>query len=571
MRLKIIRIIFYLGFVMLACTLFYHQVIQGEFYRRLSKNNRIRVVPLEAKRGTIYDRNGQVLVQSHSAHDVLVIPQDVEDLYQLIMFLSRVLNEDPVNLRRLYQSRRLNPFTPVVLAEDLTREQVFAIEEERFRFPGLWVEQGYQRQYPSQETAAHLLGYVGKINVAERAQLKQYGISQLSLVGKDGIEKYYDRELGGIEGGLQVEVNSRGEQVRFLGVHDPVAGDDITLTIDGRLQAVAAQVLVERVGSVVVMDNDSGEILAMTSAPTFNPNDFTDRARNQNISGLFADSDAPLLNRAIRGQFPPGSVFKVVVAVAALSEQIMEPRKTFYCSGSYKLGNRKFGCTHDHGAQDLFDAVAHSCNIYFYNLALLMKPEQIYRYGHMFGLGLPTGIDLPYEQSGFLPSSSKKSPRGHEPWVTGDMLNYSIGQGGLLTTPLQLVNMMAAVARDGVMVKPHLIKDSTGHRVKDYSTEEKIPVSSDIFNTVHKGLRDVVETKSGTAHALDIDGLYVAGKTGTAQSSGKKADHSWFVGYARGSVRNIAFCVFLEHGGSSYNAVVLTKDLLLKMREMQLL
>lgn len=571
MRLKIIRVIFSLGFALLVVTLFFHQVIQGDYYRALSKNNRIRVVPLEARRGAIYDRNGYLLAESRLSYGVLGIPQDIENIDELTGFLGRVLGADPAGLRRTWQSRKLNPFTPVLFADNLTREQIFAIEEERFRFPGVWIEKGYQRRYALGQAAAHVLGYVGKISVSEREQLKEYGISQLSVTGKDGVEKFYDRELGGSGGGLQMEVNSRGEQVRLLGVRDANPGEDITLTIDARLQSFAAHILIGRAGAAIVMDNDNGEILAMASAPAFDPNDFTDRSRGGNISHVFSNPQAPLFNRAVRGRFPPGSVFKTLMATAALNEGVIDSGKTFFCAGSYPLGTRTFGCTHHHGDQNVTESLAHSCNVYYYHLAQLMKSDQIHHYAQMFGLGFPTGIDLPYEDSGFVPSSWKKSPAGHEAWTQGDMLNYAIGQGNLLATPLQMVNMMASVARHGIVVRPHVIKSVGAAEIKKFLTEERIPISSAIFDIIHQGLKAAVESNSGTAHGLDIDGLTTAGKTGTAQSSGNKASHAWFVGYARSDVRNIAFCVVLEHGGSSVNAVVLSRELLLEMKRLGLI
>lgn len=570
MRLQILRVIIYLGFALLVGTLFYHQVVLGEFYRRLSKNNRIRVVPLEARRGSIYDRNGVPLAKSRLSHDVMVIPQDVQNLDDMLQFLGKVLKLDPARLKRAYQNKKLNAFTPIVLVENLTREQVFIIEEERFRFPGLWIEQGYHREYPIGGDSAHVLGYVGKISVSEKAKLKEYGISQMSVVGKDGIEKFYDQDLHGTEGGMQVEVNSRGEQVRFLGVRDPVPGNDITLSIDARLQTVSTDILAGKPGTIIVMDNDSGEILSMVSAPTFDPNDFGDRSKSPIVTGLFANELAPLLNRAVRGLYPPGSVFKVVMAVAALKEGIVSPKETFFCQSSYQLGKRKFGCTHRHGTQNLKASLIHSCNVYYYNIVQRMKVDQIYHYASLFGLGRSTGVDLPFEKDGFVPGPRKKSPRGSDPWVMGDMLNYSIGQGNLLTTPVQMLNVMATVARNGVAVHPHLML-SGGNPDTDFLAEEKIDVPPEIFREIHAGLEGVVEEVSGTAHVLKIEGLKIAGKTGTAQSSDRKENHAWFVGYARGPVRNIAFCVFLEHGGSSYNACVLSKELLLKMRELRLL
>ena len=348
----------------------------------------------------------------------------------------------------------------MVIAEDIPREKAIVLEENRYRFPALLVQESFKRFYPLGEDSAHLLGFVGKISQERLEENKEYGYSPQSLVGYSGIEEYYDSYLSGKSGGFQIEVNSRGKQVRLLSIKEPQKGQDITLNVDSRIQQKSRELLEGKRGAIIVMDTDSGAVLGITSSPTFNPNTYF-----QEAGVLFANPSAPLLNRAIKGLFPPGSVFKVPVAICALESRKITPHTTFECPGFMELGGIKFGCSHQHGPQDLIDAIAHSCNVYFYHLGLTVGADLIYKYARLLGVGQETHIDLPYEEDGFLPSRRQKMLSGRGRWFTGHTLNFSIGQGETLTTPLQLVRMMAIVARDGLDIQPHLIKAiDTGKR-----------------------------------------------------------------------------------------------------------
>jgi len=280
---------------------------------------------------------------------------------------------------------------------------------------------------------------------------------------------------------------------------------------------------------------------------------------------------APFLNRAIKGLFPPGSVFKVPVAIGALDSQKITPHTTFECNGFYMLGGRRFRCTHSHGPQNLVESLAHSCNIYYYRAGLIIGVENMYQYARELGLGQLTHIDLPYEESGYIPNRRQKFQRHKKQWYAGDTLNFSVGQGDVLVTPLQLVRMIATVANNGTEVQPHIIKSIGGDPVEKYNIKRNVKVDRGAIKVVQEGMRAAVTNFSGTAHVLDMDQLLVAGKTGTAQSSGWKEDHSWFVGYVRGAKKNIAFCVFLEHGGSSQNACLVSKQFLLSLKSKDLI
>lgn len=571
MRLKIIRIIVggLFGFIVIG--LFYTQVMQGEYFFRLSVNNRIRVVPMEGWRGQVKDRNGKVLADNRLSYDVMVTPQEIGAGTELFRFLGQTLGVNEQSIAHRYGRKKNAPFAPIVIAQDVSKEEAIVIEENKYRFPSLAVQENYRRFYPLGGNSAHVLGYVGKMNLAQKERFKEYGYSMESVVGYSGVEEYYDNYLRGEEGGLQIEVNSRGQQVRLLGVKESRKGQDITLTVDSEVQQDALELLADRVGVVIVMDMDTGEILGMTSSPGFDPNIFVGNRDASEINRIFTDPRAPAINRAITGLFPPGSVFKVIMAIAGLEMKKIAATTSFVCPGFYQLRRAIFRCTHVHGTQDLIGALAHSCNVYFYNVGLILGVDTITHYARLMGLGDKVSIDLPYEQSGSVPDREQRRLEGRGGWHPGDTLNLSIGQGDVQVTPLQLVRLMTMVARSGWIVQPHVIKAIGGTPVDKFIDERRIKIDEETLETVRKGLRGAVADETGTAQAANLPGIYVAGKTGTAQTSGGRKNHAWFAGYAKGEVRNIVFCVFLEHGGSSYNACLLTKDLLLRMKGKKIL
>ncbi|MBP9854991.1 MAG: penicillin-binding protein 2 [Candidatus Omnitrophica bacterium] len=567
MRLKILRIIIIIGFILVATQLIYVQAVKGRYYFDLSTNNRIRVVPLEGWRGRIFDRNGNTLAENRLSYNVMITPQTKDNSEQLFEFLGKTLNIKKEKLIKKYQSKKHSSFAPVLVAEDITREQAIVLEENRFRFSSLLIEESFERSYPLNENSAHIIGYVGKVNDALLKRYKEYGYSPLSSVGITGVEEFYDLNLRGEEGGYQIEVNSRGQQVRILSIREPTRGNDITLTIDSRIQEMAHLDMQGRPGAIIIMDYDNGEILGMTSSPTFNPNIFVDSKLNDQVTAVIQNPQSPLLNRAINGRFPPGSVFKLLVSIGALDSQKINRHTTFFCPGYHELGGKRFGCTAAHNHQNVIEAIAHSCNVFYYHLGLILGADSISHYAEMFGLGELTHVDLPHESQGNMPNSRQGILLRKRAWFAGDTLNLSIGQGDVLTTPLQLVRMVSLIARDGTDVVPHLIKEIAGVPVDKYRPEQKVKIGQNIFDIVKEGMRAVVTDEAGTAHELYDDRLYIAGKTGTAQSSRNKEHHAWFAGYAKGKNKNIAFCVFLEHGGTSHNAVAITKELLFRISD----
>ncbi len=570
MRLKIVRIITVFLFIVLALDLIYIQAFQGRKYFGLSVNNRIRVIPLEGQRGRIFDRNGEVLVENRLSFNVTVIPQDVRNQEALFSFLSQVLNVDQKRLVARFQQKRHTPFAPVAVVEDIDQRTAMILEENKFRFPGLYIQENFRRWYPQGEVGAHVLGYVGKIDSAKVEKLKDYGYSQQSIVGYSGIEEYYDQYLKGVEGGVQIEVNSRGQQVRLLGIREPERGKDLQLTIDSRIQKAAYDALAGSHGVIAVMDLDSGEILGLVSSPSFDPNIFSDEKRSREKGALILDSAAPLLNRAIKGQYPPGSVFKTVMAVAGLSTGKITTKTSFHCPGFYQLGRRRFRCTHVHYDQNIVEGLGHSCNVFFYNVGVFLGPDIMHRYAQMFGFGEKTQIDLPAEEVGQVPSRALRK-KNNSDWYKGDTLNFSIGQGDILVTPIQVVRLMATLARSGQVPQPHLLKTIGDQPFVKLSAVKALKVDAAVFDIVHKGMRMAIADQHGTARLLDMKGFEIYGKTGTAQTVPTKDTHAWFAGYNLSGSRKVAFCVFLEYGGSSYYAVRVAQTFLKTLREQNIL
>ncbi len=564
MRLSIIRNFILMLLVLITGYLFYLQVIRGGYFARLSKSNSIRVVPFEGARGRIFDRHGKTLADNVKAYHAVVIPQDIRDKKALFAFMGEVLGVDPRLTEKKFFRNKTTPFSPVTLAEGLSRSQAIRIEENAFRFPGLLVLQKFSRRYPSGWCSAHVVGYVGKVDPFKEKKITEYGFSAEEFVGYSGVEEYYDEALRGAPGGKQIEVNSRGHQTQLLSVREPIQGRDLKLTIDDAVQRSADSALMGRRGAVVVLDPSNGEVLALASSPTFDPNAFVDKEKQDLLEGYFKSTEAPLLNRAVSGAFPPGSVFKIPVAMGGLEEYKIKTSTTFDCPGYFQMGDRTYRFPHAWGVQDFTSAMAHSANEYFFHVGLMLGIHPIVKYARSFGLGERTGIDLPYESKGGLPGI--KMTR----WYKGDTLNTSIGQGNVLATPVQLARLIAAFENKGMMPQLHVVL--SGQLDSSRPLPVHVSFRKEVWAAVRKGLDQVVLSQDGTAHALaDIPGVRTYGKTGTAQTGPNKDDHAWFAGVSRSQERTIAYCVFLEHGGSSTNAVVLTKEFLISLREQGIL
>ncbi len=542
-------------FCCLLAFLFSAQVIQGGHFYGLSLKNYIRIIQQEPYRGRIYDRNHDVIVDNTLSFDVVIIPQEVKDKEGLFKRLADILSLDKGLLLKNYKKEYLNAFKPVPIVKAVSKTDAIRIEEAKLDLPGVAIELNSQRTYPHAFSCCHVIGYMGEIDRSRITRLKEYGYDIKDKVGFCGIEEQYDIYMRGEKGGQQIEVDSLGRQVRMIGFKPPVAGKDIQLTIDLELQQIADDFLKGKKGAIVVLDVNNGEILVMSSAPAFDPNIFIERNDKKALNYVLTSSDAPLFNRAISGQFPPGSIFKVVTALAAFKEKDIFSSLTYECSGKMKIGNRFFKCWTTHGPEDFYSAMAHSCDVYFYHLGLIAGVDALATMARDFGLGSITGIDLSHEAAGFVPNRMWKRMAKLEGWYDGDTANFSIGQGYVLTTPLQIARLMAAFSNGGYLVNPHVIK-----KIGDESFKEKEPKKIKVDNQglmlVRKSLRLPVSSEDGTAHDLDIEGMQICAKTGTAEVYNKES-HGWVAGFFPQLKPRYAFCVFLENIGSSHHACAL--------------
>jgi len=549
MRTKIFALILISCMAILLISLACIQVGWHERYRVMSEGNRLRVVSLMAPRGCIFDRNGDGLVKDVLCFNVSVIYSRIKDMDSLADVLSSVLEVPRGEIAADIKKSREQPYSPVCVAADVGIEKAIHLEESGADYPGLLLEVSAKREYIHGNTASNTLGYVGCINRSEFETLKHYGYQINDLVGRDGIEKYYDEYLRGRHGGKQIEVDHRGRKVLTLGFREPSPGKDLYLTIDLELQKFCEELLENKKGAILAMDPEDGAILAMASAPAYDPNIFVSRTRRQEINDLLKNRDYPLLNRAIGGAYPPGSIFKIIVATGALETGVATQETAFNCPGYFTLGRATFHCWREsgHGMLVLKEGIKNSCNVYFFNLGLLLGVDRISAFAKEFGFGACTGIDLPGETPGTVPTRNWKKKRFGENWYKGDTVNYSIGQGYLLCSPLQIVRMMSVFANGGYLVKPYVVEKIGGIPVSSGARID-LNISPGSLEIIRDALRKVVNDPRGTGMKARLDNVVVAGKTGTAQTS-KEKNHGWFAGFAPFEKARLAVVVFDEYGG----------------------
>jgi penicillin-binding protein 2 len=575
MRTSNARILIEILFCVLALRLFYLQIVKGNFYFSLSSKNYVRVIPQEGSRGRIIDSRGQPIVDNKISYHISVLPIEFRKDKKTVSRLSSLLGISIEKINSSIKKNFVSSFTPVVIARYVDKKTAFFIEENKLTLPGVMVQAVSERNYPHQGLASHTVGYLAKIDRWRITRLKDYGYRTKDIVGFGGIEEACEQLLRARDGGMQIQVDHRGRISRVLGFREPESGRDVSLTIDWRIQKIIEDSFDGRRGAGVLMDVTTGRIIALISSPGFYPGAFLDEDSSAYISGILSDSDTPLRNRAISGQYPPGSVFKIVSAIAGLEKKEITPQTRFFCSGRLKVGVREFNCWSAHGSQDLVEAIAHSCNVYFYHLALLLGPATLSEYALKFGLGRQTGIDLPYEVSGNVPSALARRmklmsalPVGRH-WYDGDTVNFGIGQGDLLVSPIQAAHLMAVVANKGALVTAHIVESVVGSEIKPRSAI-KLDLDKKAVAITIEGMKEVVNARTGTANIGDWSGLKVAGKTGTAQVKDSPS-HGWFVGFLPYDKPKIAFCFFLENVGHSVPAVILAQQVFRKMKEENLL
>jgi penicillin-binding protein 2 len=453
-----------LAAVLVLLGYFWHlQVVKGRYYKELAENNRLRAVTLPAPRGAIFDRHGRVLVENRSSFNIVLTPEHVEDLPGTVRRLAELLEVPEDQIRQRLQTRGPR-FRSLVVKADASEEDVARVDARRFEQPGVGVDVVPLRSYPLAGGGAHGLGRVGEVTDGQLASATFSGIEPGTVVGQAGIEYQYNRLLMGQNGVRRVIVNSRGVEVDQAEQIPPQDGPSATLTIDGELQAAAEEALAGRSGSIAALDPETGEVLALVSSPSYDPNVFASGIEPAVWAGLINDPETPLVNRVIQGQYPPGSTFKIVTALAALQEGLISPQTSFSCNGGITLYGTLRRChkAAGHGTLNLRGAIAQSCNVYFYQVGVRLEIDRISSYARRLGLGAPTGIDLPNEKGGLIPSPEWKQRVQGAPWYPGETVSVAIGQGQVLVTGLQLARLAAAVANGGRLVKPHLLKSIKG-------------------------------------------------------------------------------------------------------------
>jgi penicillin-binding protein 2 len=544
---KLTKKIVLISFSILLVVLFSYQIGKGDYYLKRAQNNYVRVIPLYSLRGSIFDRNGIVLAKDQASFNLAVFPYQIknekDDLFKKI---SKDLNIDQKVINENYKKDLRGFFSPTNIITNISKKEALKLKETYSR--SLFINPVPQRRYPKPLDSAHLLGYVKKASSLQK-QLKKYGYKPLERIGIYGIEQYYNSYLKGKDGGDLIEVDAKGNVVGFLGRKKSQRGKDLYLTIDSKAQDIARQSLAGKKGSIILLDSNSGEIIALYSSPSFDPNYFIE---GKNLNSIYGNKDSPLINRAIQSSFPIGSLIKPLLALAGLEENKIKPSTTYDCKGQFILGKNRFGCWSTHGPQDLYQALAHSCNVYFYNLGLVLGPKNISNWLKKFGLDSKTFIDLPYEKKGFVPSPEWKKEKLNQNWYSGDTLNLSIGQGYLQVTPIAITLAINSIANGGYLIEPILLKKIEEKEALP-AFKKAFAINRENINIVKEGLRKVVSQTSGSARMLKNLSLKISGKTGTAQTKGRS--HGWFVGFFPYKEPKYTFSVFLENGGSSHQAV----------------
>lgn len=577
-----LRLVVSIGFVMvllaiLLARLFYLQAVRHSYFQTLAESNRIAVVPIVPNRGLILDRNGVVLARNYSGYTLEINQNKTTDLEATINEMSTLIEITPKDRKRfkklLAESRN---FETLMIRNRLSDEEVARFAAQQYRFPAVEIKARLFRDYPFGEKTAHLIGYIGRINQTDVAQLEESDLAAnyrgSDYIGKTGLEQSYESDLHGTTGIEQVEVDAGGRAVRMLSRTTPVSGNTLVLSIDAKLQEIAEQSFGNYRGALVAIDPNNGEVLAFVSKPGYDPNPFIDGIDTQSWDELNNSPDVPLNNRALRGQYPPGSTIKPFMALAGLNFHTRKPEQTISDPGVYYLpgSSRQYRDwkAGGHGSVNMFKSIVVSCDTYFYGLATELGIDNIFSYLSRFGFGKKTGIDLEGESSGLLPSQEWKMKRYQQIWYPGDTVSVGIGQGYSLVTPTQLAFATATLANNGVAYKPHLVKEVRSARGNENRLIASEPLHDLNIDPAHldlvKSAMIAVTQPGGTAVYASLGASYhIAGKTGTAQviamKQGEKydeklvderhRDHAWFIAFAPAEKPRIALVVLAENGG----------------------
>lgn len=587
---RVRRILVLIGLIVVAlgvlfARLAYVQLSQGAYFERLADLNQLRTIPVAAPRGVLFDRRGVVIARNRPSFVVQIVPMQIRDPHTEIADLAQLLgiSPDAVWRRLLHQNgvtypdfvslANAIPLGPINIADDLSPASVGKFSERSDRFPGMSVELVPVRDYPHHTLGSHFIGYVGQITEGEYRARKHRGYGANDIVGKDGLEYTYDRWLRGRSGGRRIKVNSAGEAVASVGDFAAIPGNDLVLNIDWRLQRDAETAMADQIrqiakrighrigGSAIVEDPSSGAILALVSQPNIDANDFAAGISERKYAAYLNDPLRSLFNRAISGAYPTGSTFKLITSSAALASGVLTADSTRYCGGAFDLNgyifnDDRFG---GHGTLTTPQAITESCDVFFYQVGHELGIDRIDKYAAAYGIGQRTGIDLPGETTGTLPSPKWKERVYKDVWYSGDTVSVGIGQGYVEASPIQMLKVVSAVANGGTLYTPRLvngIRDPRGRVSKSFPpvAERRVPVSETDLEIIRRGMLGAIESEYGTAHNVYISGFHYAGKTGTAENvptvdnpSGR--NHAWFVCYAPYNHPKIAVVVFMDQSG----------------------
>ncbi|MGV7221818.1 MAG: penicillin-binding protein 2 [Nitrospinales bacterium] len=586
-KVKLFAFIIVILFLCLLTRTWYMQILQEESFSKLSKSNQVRLVSLPSYRGVIKDRNGETLVTVRPSFNLYITPEDAKNIDGTLQQLGTLIEFDINSVKE--KIRKSRPFKNVPIKVDISRKEVALVEENNMKFPGVHISVEPMRNYIYKDLAAHVFGYLGEISKDKLAGMKGSDYTMGDLMGKDGLESIFESHLRGKKGSKEIEVDVSGRELKTLRSDLPEKGNQLTLTIDLRIQKVLEEAMTGTSdkpinGTAILMNVKTGEIIAVASKPSFDPNLFAAGISRKDWRDLVSGSEHPLQNKLIDGQYPPGSTYKIVTALAALEEKVVTHDEKIFCPGDFKLGKRRYRCwkKRGHGAVNMYDALVQSCDVYFYTVGHKLGIDRIAKYANLLGLGNATGVNLIGEKSGLIPTSGWKLRARKEKWLAGETISASIGQGYNLVTPIQQVSMMATVAADGLPVRPHFVKkieDHEGKILKIFPAKpgKQISFKKENMALIKEALLGVVQDLRGTGKRARVKNVEVAGKTGTAQVVGMKKgeqpkdeeipymfkDHAWFVSFAPFKDPEVAAAVIIEHGGhGGHTAAPIAKKLI---------
>lgn len=571
-RIDVAMLVIIFSAALILARLWYLQIYRGDEYAKLAENNRIRIQEIIAPRGDILDRTGQPIIINRPRFNVVWNREDTPDQNEdeLLKDVAKIFKEDiSVLLDRIRAATEKPRYISIRLKEDVDWETVVAIENKHLSLPGVTIEAISSRDYLYGDLASHLIGYLGEVSQDELKDSRYEGYRNGDPIGKQGLEKLFEEHLRGEKGRRYLEVDVRGLQQRQVRIQEPFPGNNLHLTLDLELQKVAEEAMAGKAGAVVAMEVNTGNLLVMCSTPPLELQEFIGGISKKSWDRMLNDPLKPLINKTVQGSYPPGSTFKIVTALAAISEGLVTPDTSIFCSGGIMFGNRRFGCWKKggHGTVNFQKALIESCDVYFYTMGMRLGVDKIARYAQSLGLGKKSGVELEHEKSGIIPTTEWKRKRYRDKWHEGETLSVAIGQGYVTTTPLQICRMTATVANGGTLYRPQIVRSITspdGKTLKTFApvTEGRALGSEKSLALIREALTGVVNSPGGTAKVVRLPDVLIAGKTGTAQvvhlshvrGMGESAipykyrDHAWFTSFAPAEKPEIAVTVLVEHG-----------------------